>query len=113
MTKMRIGRWTLITFWLLVLLATLARAQSDATANGSASTASLASGGSGGGGGGGTVTQGPSNGGSDPWSVTCASGCAGGTSDVDDGSVAAGQTTGINIGLTQVFDGAVTAYFAP
>jgi hypothetical protein len=71
-----------------------------------ASSASAGSSG-GGGGGGGTVAQGASNGGSDPWSVTCASGCAGGTSDTDDGSVAAGQTTGLNIGLTQVYDGAV------
>lgn len=43
--------------------------------------------------------------GAEGFNVACTSGCAGGTSDVDDGTVAAGQTTGLNIGLTHVFDG--------
>lgn len=38
--------------------------------------------------------------------VICDSGCAGGTTDTDDGTIASGQSTGLNLGLTQVFDGA-------
>lgn len=38
--------------------------------------------------------------------VVCASGCAGGTADTDDGSVATGQSTGINIGLSYIYNGA-------
>ncbi len=39
--------------------------------------------------------------------VNCAAGCAGGTQDADDGSIAAGQTTGIQLAQAQVFDGTV------
>lgn len=41
------------------------------------------------------------------FAVTCISGCSGGTTDTDDGSVATGQVTGLSLGLTQVYDGAV------
>ncbi len=41
------------------------------------------------------------------FSVQCSSGCSGGTSDADDASIAAAQTTGIQLGLTQVYDGSV------
>lgn len=37
--------------------------------------------------------------------TNCVSGCAGGTSDVEDGTVNGGQTTGIQIDLNQVWDG--------
>lgn len=37
--------------------------------------------------------------------TTCDSGCSGGTTDADDGTIAGGQTTGLNLGLTQVYDG--------
>lgn len=37
--------------------------------------------------------------------TNCATGCSGGTSDVDDGTIASGQTTGLSLGLNQVFDG--------
>lgn len=37
--------------------------------------------------------------------VVCTSGCSGGTSDADDGTVAGGQTTGLAISLNQVYDG--------
>lgn len=39
--------------------------------------------------------------------VVCASGCSGGTSDSDDASIAVSQTTGLSLGLTQVYDGSV------
>lgn len=41
------------------------------------------------------------------FNVICSSGCSGGTSDADDASIATGQTTGITLGLTQVYDGSV------
>lgn len=37
--------------------------------------------------------------------VNCGTGCSGGTTDVDDATIASGQTTGLQLGLTQVFDG--------
>lgn len=37
--------------------------------------------------------------------TNCVSGCAGGTSDSDDGTIAGSQTTGILLGLSQVWDG--------
>lgn len=37
--------------------------------------------------------------------VNCQSGCSGGTTDTDDGTVAGGQSTGIGISLAQVWDG--------
>lgn len=37
--------------------------------------------------------------------TNCVAGCAGGTSDTEDGTVAGGQTTGIQINLNQVWDG--------
>lgn len=43
--------------------------------------------------------------------VQCASGCSGGTTDVDDATIAVGQTTGLQLGLTQVFDGAAWKRF--
>lgn len=52
----------------------------------------------------GSVSQGAASA-TENWRVNCVSGCAGGTSDDDDATVAAGQTTGISIGLTHVFDG--------
>lgn len=39
--------------------------------------------------------------------VNCVVGCSGGTSDSDDGSVAVGQTTGIQIGFNYIYDGSV------
>jgi hypothetical protein len=39
--------------------------------------------------------------------VNCTSGCAGGTTDTDDASVAGGQSTGLSIGLSHAFDGTV------
>jgi hypothetical protein len=42
-----------------------------------------------------------------PLDVDCVSGCAGGTADTDDASIATGQSTGIQLGLTQVYDGSV------
>jgi hypothetical protein len=45
------------------------------------------------------------NPGTETFNVTCASGCSGGTTDTDDGTVATAQTTGIQIGETYVFDG--------
>src|SRR3990167_5922675 len=53
-----------------------------------------------------TVTDG-----SGALNVICDSGCSGGTTDADDASVATGQTTGLNIGLTHVYDGAVWRRF--
>lgn len=44
---------------------------------------------------------------SSKFQVDCVTGCAGGTSDADDASVAAGQTTGLNLALAQVYDGSV------
>ena len=38
--------------------------------------------------------------------VSCVVGCSGGTTDTDDGSVASGQSTGIQIGLGYVYNGA-------
>lgn len=49
-----------------------------------------------------TVTDG-----SGALNVICDSGCSGGTTDADDASIATGQTTGIELGLTQVYDGSV------
>ena len=43
--------------------------------------------------------------------TVCDSGCSGGTTDADDASVATGQTTGLNLGLTQVYDGSVWRRF--
>lgn len=39
--------------------------------------------------------------------VSCVSGCAGGTQDADDGSIAGAQTTGLSLALNQVWDGSV------
>ncbi len=41
--------------------------------------------------------------------VDCITGCSGGTSDTDDASVPAGQTTGITLNLSHVYDGAAWA----
>lgn len=41
-----------------------------------------------------------------PLAVNCTVGCSGGTTDTDDGSVAGGQSTGINIGLGYMWNGA-------
>ncbi len=38
-------------------------------------------------------------------SVSCASGCSGGTTDADDASIASGQTTGLQLGLGYVYTG--------
>jgi hypothetical protein len=40
------------------------------------------------------------------YQVDCITGCSGGTSDTDDASVAAGQTTGVTIPMTHVYSGA-------
>lgn len=66
------------------------------------------------------VNQGASNV-SDPWYVRfvsaqhfiCDSGCGGGTTDTDDGSIAGGQTVGLVGGLTYYWTGAAWARFAP
>ena len=41
-----------------------------------------------------------------PIHVTCTSGCSGGTTDTDDGAIAAGQTIGLSGALNYVYDGA-------
>lgn len=41
--------------------------------------------------------------------VVCTSGCAGGTTDTDDGSVAAGQSTGLSINLSYLWNGSTWA----
>lgn len=43
--------------------------------------------------------------------VACISGCSGGTTDADDASIATGQTTGLSLGLQQVYDGSVWRRF--
>lgn len=45
------------------------------------------------------------NAGSGTLNVACTSGCSGGTTDTDDGTIASGQSTGLMIGISQVFDG--------
>lgn len=41
------------------------------------------------------------------FNIICSSGCSGGTTDTDDASIATGQSTGIQLGLNQVYDGSV------
>lgn len=52
----------------------------------------------------GTVNQGTASG-SENWRVNCVSGCSGGTTDTDDGSIAAGQSTSIPATLNHVYNG--------
>ncbi len=51
-----------------------------------------------------TTVQGIASG--TPISVACSSGCTGGTTDTDDGTIAGAQSTGLTLALGQVWDGA-------
>lgn len=53
----------------------------------------------------GTVNQGTASA-TENWRVNCVSGCSGGTTDTDDGSIAAGQVTSIPAALMNVYSGA-------
>lgn len=52
----------------------------------------------------GTVNQGTASA-TEQWLVNCVTGCSGGTTDTDDGTVAAGQSTGLSIGLGYKYNG--------